>query len=68
MPSDIRPPPESTHLHFPDAFDPKMVFQLRERNTATLEEMQKIAVDVETNLLKKRSRLREEDKDRAEKE
>jgi hypothetical protein len=56
---DIRPPPGSAHLHYPDAFDPEMAFQLREWNTATLEEMQKIAVDVEANLLKKRSKLRE---------
>jgi hypothetical protein len=58
IPADIRPPPGSTHLHFPDAFDPEMAFQLRERNTATLEEMKKIAVDVEANLLNKRSKLR----------
>jgi hypothetical protein len=58
MPADIRPPPGSTHLHYPDAFDPEMAFQLRERNTATLEEMQKIAVDVEANLLNKRSKLK----------
>jgi hypothetical protein len=67
MPADIRPPPGSAHLHYPDAFDPEMTFQLRERNTATLEEMQKIAVDVEANLLHKRSKLREEEKDRTEK-
>ena len=54
MPIDIKPPPGSTHLHFPDAFDPEMAFQLRERNTASLEEMQNIAVDVETNLPIKR--------------
>jgi hypothetical protein len=35
MPVDIRPPPGSTHLHYPDAFDPEMAFQLRERNTTT---------------------------------
>jgi hypothetical protein len=45
-----------------------MTFQLRERNTATLEEMQKIAVDVEANLLNKRSKLRAKEKDRREKE
>jgi hypothetical protein len=53
---DIRPPPGSTHLHYPYAFDPEMTFQLRERNTATLEEMQDIVVDVEANLLIKRSK------------
>jgi hypothetical protein len=31
MPADIRPPPGSAHLHYPDAFDPEMTFQLREQ-------------------------------------
>jgi hypothetical protein len=61
IPADIRPPPGSAHLHYPDAFDPEMSFQLRERNTASLEEMQKIAVDVETNLLIKRSKLKDKE-------
>ena len=64
MPIDIRPPPGSTHLHFLDAFDPEMAFQLRERNIATLEEMQNIAVDVEANLLNKKAKLKAEEKDR----
>jgi hypothetical protein len=58
MPADIRPPPGSSHLHFLDAFDPEMEFQLRERNTATLKEMKKVAVDVEANLLIKRSKVK----------
>jgi hypothetical protein len=68
MPADIRPPPGSAHLHYPNAFDPEMTFQLRERNTATLEEMQKIAVDVEANLLNRKAKIREEDKDRTKNE
>ena len=63
MPVDIRPPPELALLHYPDAFDPEMAFQLRERKTTTLEEMKNIAVDVEDNLLNKNSKLREEEKD-----
>ena len=61
IPTDIRPPPGSVHLHYLDAFDPEMEFQLRERNTASLEEMQNIAVDVETNLLIKRSKLKDKE-------
>jgi hypothetical protein len=61
IPTDIRPPPGSAHLHYPDAFDPEMTFQLRERNTASLEEMQHIVVDVETNLLIKRSKLKDKE-------
>jgi hypothetical protein len=68
MPADIRPPPGSTHLHYPDAFNPEMTFQLRERNTARLEEMQKVAVDVEANLLKQKTKLRAEEEDRIEEE
>jgi hypothetical protein len=60
---DTRPPLGSTHLHFPDAFDPEMAFQLRERNTTTLEEMQGIAVDVEANLLIKRSKVKNKEKE-----
>ena len=45
-----------------------MAYQLRERNTAPLEEMHNIAVDVEDNLLNKGSKLRAEEKDRIEKE
>jgi hypothetical protein len=58
MSVDIRPPPGLAHLHYPDAFDPEMAFQLRERNTATLEEMKKIAVDVEANLLNRKAKVR----------
>jgi hypothetical protein len=68
IPADIRPPPGSTHLHYPDAFDPEMTFQLRKRNTATLEEMKKIVVDVEANLLDRREKLEAEEKDRTKNE
>jgi hypothetical protein len=50
-------------LHYPDAFDPEMAFQLRERNTVSLEEMQKVAVDVEANLLIKRSKVKNKEKE-----
>jgi hypothetical protein len=63
IPVDVRPPPGLAKLHFLDAFDPEMAFQLRERNTASLEEMQNIAVDVETNLLIKRSKLKDKEKE-----
>jgi hypothetical protein len=61
IPANIRPPLGSAHLHYLDAFDPEMTFQLRERNTASLEEMQNIVVDVETNLLIKRSQLKDKE-------
>jgi hypothetical protein len=67
MPIDIRPPPGLAHLHFPDAFNPEMEFQLRERNTATLEEMKNIAVDVEDNLLNKKAKLKALMKEKIEK-
>ena len=68
IPADIRPPLGSTHLHFLDAFNPEMAFHLRERNTATLEEMKNIAVDVEANLLNRKAKLEALMKDKIEKE
>jgi len=61
MPANIRPPPNSTLLHYLEAFDSAMEFQLRERNLAALEEMQNNAVDVEANLLIRREKLKEEE-------
>ncbi len=61
MPVNIRPPPISALLHYPGAFDPEMEFQLRERNLATLEEMQNSAADVEAYLLIRRAKLKEEE-------
>jgi len=65
---DIKPPSGLALLHCPNAFDPKMAFQLRERNTATLEEMQDSEIAMEANLLVKRSKLKEEARDNIEKE
>jgi hypothetical protein len=67
IPVDVRPPPGLAQLHYLDAFDTKMPFQLRERDTTTLEEMKNVAIDVESNLLYKRSKLRVEEKARTEK-
>jgi hypothetical protein len=63
IPADIRPPLGSSHLHYPDAFDPEMPFKLRERDIVSLEEMQKVAVDVEANLLIKRSKVKNKEKE-----
>jgi hypothetical protein len=63
IPMDVRPPPGLAKLHFPYAFDPEMAFQLRERNTASLEDMQNIAFDVEANLLIKRSKVKNKEKE-----
>jgi hypothetical protein len=63
MPTDIRPPPGLALLHYLDAFDLEMEFQLREMETTTLKEMQDSAISVESNLLIQRSRLKEEESD-----
>jgi hypothetical protein len=63
IPAYIRPPPGLAHLHYPDAFDPEMTFQLRERNTVSIEEIQKVAIDVEANLLIKRSKVKNKEKE-----
>jgi hypothetical protein len=65
---DINPPRDLSLLHYLDAFDLKMAFQLRERNTITLKEMQYSAISVEAHLLIKRSKLEAEDRKNKEKE
>jgi hypothetical protein len=50
-------------LHYLDAFDLEMAFQLRERNTTTLEETQKNAIGVEANFQIKKSKLKVEEKE-----
>lgn len=45
-------------IKFLDGFDTDMAYQLRERDPAMLEDMQRIAVSVEANLLAKRARAR----------
>jgi len=60
MPSNIRPPPDSTLFHYPEVFDLEIEFQLRERNPTTLEKMQNIVVDVEVHFLIKKPKLKAE--------
>jgi hypothetical protein len=60
IPTEIKPPPGLALIKFPDGFDADMSYQLRERDAATLEDMQKIAISVEANLLAKRARQRTE--------
>jgi len=60
--ADIKPPKGLDLIKFPDGFDPNMAYQLRERDLAILEDMQKIAMSVETNLLAKRARTKTEKK------
>jgi hypothetical protein len=60
IPTNIKPPQGLALIKFPDGFDADMSYQLRERNPATLEEMQKCVVSVEANLLAKRARQRTE--------
>ena len=54
----LKPPMGLALLKFLDGFDVDMVYQLRERDPTTLEDMQKIVVSVEANLLAKRARTR----------
>jgi hypothetical protein len=60
IPTEIKPPQGLALIKFPDGFDADMSYQLRERNAATLEDMQKSAISVEANLLAKRARQRSE--------
>jgi hypothetical protein len=60
IPTEIKPPQGLALIKFPDGFDADMSYQLRERNVATLEDMQKSAISVEANLMAKRARQRSE--------
>jgi hypothetical protein len=60
IPVDIKPPQGLSLIKFPDGFDVDMSYQLRERNSVTLEDMQKSVVNVEENLLSRRARQRTE--------
>jgi hypothetical protein len=60
IPTEIKPSQGLALIKFPDGFDVDMSFQLRERNAATLEDMQKSAISVEANLLAKRADQRSE--------
>ena len=62
IPADIKPPMGLDLIKFLNSFDPDMAYQLRERDLTTLEDMQKIAVSVEANLLAKRARTKAEKK------
>jgi hypothetical protein len=58
IPTNIKPHQGLALIKFPDVFDADMSYQLRERNHATLEEMQRCVVSVEENMLAKRARQR----------
>jgi hypothetical protein len=60
IPAEIKPPQGLALIKFPDGFDADMSYQLRERNSTTLEDMKKSAIIVEANLLAKRARQRSE--------
>lgn len=56
--ADIKPPPCLAMLHFLNGFEAEISYQLRERNLTTLEDMRKVVVDVEANLMIKRVSIR----------
>eukprot|EP00253_Pinus_taeda_P016840 PITA_16840 len=64
IPNYIKPQPGLVLLHYPDAFDPNMAYQIRERDPATLEEMQRNAISVEANFLIKKSKIKPEKLDK----
>jgi len=62
IPDHLKPPVGLAMMKFPDGFDANMTYQLREREPATMEDMQKIALSIEENLLSKRARAKAEKK------
>ena len=57
IPDHLKTPVGLAMMKFLDGFDADMAYQLREREPATMEDMQKIAVSIEANLLSKRARV-----------
>jgi hypothetical protein len=55
---DIKPPQGLALIKFLDGFNADMSYQIRERNSVTLEDMHKSVVSVEANLLTRRARQR----------
>lgn len=62
IPDHLKPPIGLAMMKFPDGFDPDMAYQLREREPTTMEDMQKMAISVEVNLLSRRVRVKTEKK------
>ena len=60
IPANLKPTPNSVLLKFPDVFDTKTDYKLRERNVDTLEQMKTDVVSVEVNILARKPRLRNE--------
>jgi hypothetical protein len=58
IPAKNNPPQGLALIKFIDGFNVNMSYQLRERNSTTLADMQKSAISVEANLLEKRARQR----------
>ena len=62
IPHHLKPPVGLAMMKFPDGFDADMAYQLREREPTTMEDMQKMVVSVEANLLSRRARAKTEKK------
>lgn len=60
IPDHLKPPVGLTMMKFPDGLDANMAYQLRERELATMEDMQKIAINIEANLSSKIGRAKAE--------
>jgi len=54
IPPVIIPPPGLDLIHFLEGFDVDMVYQLKERDHTTLEEIQANSLKVQANLLAKK--------------
>lgn len=60
IPTKIKTPPWLALLHYPNGFDVKLDYQLRERSPTTSEDVQKNVVVVEANLLNEKAKMKAE--------
>ena len=63
IPSNIKQPLGWALLHYPSSFDPKVEFNIREREPSSLEEMQSIEITVELKIKCRKERLKATKKD-----
>ena len=61
MPADMRPPPGVDLLQYPNALNLEVAFQVKERDTAILEEISDIVVDREMDLLNEEAKFKTEE-------
>jgi len=62
IPTNFKPPPGASQLHYSEAFEGEFVLALRERRSPTLVDMMTVAIEVEVNVMATRKSKQDEKK------